>query len=167
MTVTVDNTQDAAPSQDTGFQADRQPVQPRAQRRPALGAPQSADRPSKKRRKSKPALTQEEIDANAAEDAVKSERRAADIAANLAAQPPFSQISEQARTTKARLAPREPQIRKPWDDHDCALLVQAISEHGSGWSAIEKAYAGAWHRDRCNQIDMKDKARNMKVSYLL
>lgn len=150
-------------SQDGGFQADREPTVKRAKRRPALG--QSPAQPRAKRtRKSKPVQTAEEL--AMAEMEIARRRDMRNNNPDAVDSVPFSQIAETARAIKARLAPREPQIRKPWDDHDCELLVEAISRFGSGWAQIERNYLNQWHRERCNQIDMKDKARNMKVTYL-
>jgi len=65
----------------------------------------------------------------------------------------------------AAMANHNSQSRTPWSDNDEALLIQYIEEHGCSWAFIAKL--PGWDLVRRNfQVQLKDKARNIKVSYL-
>ncbi|KAI8722188.1 hypothetical protein NCS52_00362000 [Fusarium sp. LHS14.1] len=59
-----------------------------------------------------------------------------------------------------------PQKRIPWTDHDTNLLIDLIAECHCRWSLIEKRGDGRWEKER-NQQACRDKARNLKVQFLL
>ncbi len=85
---------------------------------------------------------------------------------------PFSQISEAARTqsavARARAIAPKIQKRVPWSDRETERLIELIEQYGCKWSIIlqegKRRGVFAEHRD---QVALKDKARNIKVSYLL
>ena len=61
--------------------------------------------------------------------------------------------------------PRKVQVRRPWSRSDEDLLIQHIGEYGCAWSELEKI--GGYERDFGNmQVDLKDKARNLKTAFL-
>lgn len=76
----------------------------------------------------------------------------------------WQQASGATSTARNR---REPQKRTPWSDEDTVTLLRSIAIHGAHYSKLEKI----WKRHLPNrhprdQKQMKDKARNLKVSYL-
>ena len=79
--------------------------------------------------------------------------------------PPFSQISIAARNSaaRARLPTHKTQKRTPWSEYDTELLTSGIETHGCSWSTLSKLLEFEVERD---QVALKDKARNLKVSYL-
>jgi hypothetical protein len=79
--------------------------------------------------------------------------------------PPFSQISIAARNSaaRARLPTHKTQRRTPWSEYDTELLTSGIETHGCSWSTLSKLLEFEVERD---QVALKDKARNLKVSYL-
>jgi len=91
---------------------------------------------------------------------------------NNAVAAPFSQVSEVARIESAKARARAPlskiQKRVPWSDEETTRFIDLIEEYGCRWSLIwiegRKKRIFAENRD---QIALKDKARNIKVSYLL
>jgi hypothetical protein len=58
---------------------------------------------------------------------------------------------------------RPTQKRVFWTGADEDHLVRLIEEYGTSWSVIAKLGGFQTNRD---QVALKDKARNMKVSYL-
>ncbi|KAG6109883.1 hypothetical protein E4U13_005644 [Claviceps humidiphila] len=56
--------------------------------------------------------------------------------------------------------------RNPWSDDDSTLLVQLIAEEHAKWSTIERKHGHRFERPR-NQQAYRDRARNMKVDFLL
>ncbi|RKF62005.1 putative myb dna-binding domain protein [Erysiphe neolycopersici] len=80
--------------------------------------------------------------------------------------PTISQISTVARqmTAQSRMASSGVQIRIPWSHNDEKLLLSGIEKYGCSWSSLSNIIKG-WDRKR-DQVALKDKARNMKVSFL-
>lgn len=77
----------------------------------------------------------------------------------------YQQVQSTAKmVTQRRVLPKA-QSRVPWSARDCELLLDAISEYGSGWAAIRNNYGPRFER-QCEQVALKDKARNMKADYL-
>ncbi|CCU77709.1 MYB DNA-binding domain protein [Blumeria hordei DH14] len=80
--------------------------------------------------------------------------------------PKATPINTVARGTTAR--PRTTssgvQIRTPWSYDDEQLLREGIETYGCRWSYLSTILEG-WDRRR-DQVALKDKARNMKVSYV-
>jgi hypothetical protein len=133
-------------SQDEGFQADQRQIDPS---RRILTFPSA--NPAKRHRQEGPEL-------------VPSSARHADIVDNL----PVEQIAQsQARviTQHVGLSQRKVQVRRPWSRHDEELLIRYIGEHGCSWSFIAKLPGWDLMRDNM-QVDLKDKARNLKVAIL-
>lgn len=59
------------------------------------------------------------------------------------------------------------QQRRAWDDEDCALLIDLIRIYRAAWSSIERSEdSQGFHYPR-NQQAYRDKARNMKVDFLI
>lgn len=62
---------------------------------------------------------------------------------------------------------REPQRRTPWSDNDVDKLLRLIRQHGARYSKIEKAWRESFpRRHPRDQKQIKDKARNLKISFL-
>lgn len=62
---------------------------------------------------------------------------------------------------------REPQRRTRWSDEDENRLLRLIVQHGARYSRIEKEWRESF--PRCHPRDqkqIKDKARNLKITYL-
>ncbi|POS82678.1 hypothetical protein EPUL_005476, partial [Erysiphe pulchra] len=80
--------------------------------------------------------------------------------------PTISQISTVARqmTAQSRMASSGVQIRIPWSHNDEKLLLSGIEKYGCSWSSLSNIIKG-WDKKR-DQVALKDKARNMKVSFL-
>ena len=80
--------------------------------------------------------------------------------------PTFPQASLAAKLNVAQSRSRmerEPQKRVPWSDADSQRLIDGIEQFGCSWSVIAKNTDFDHPRD---QIALKDKARNMKVTFL-
>ncbi|KAH8776962.1 hypothetical protein BGZ57DRAFT_854360 [Hyaloscypha finlandica] len=80
--------------------------------------------------------------------------------------PTFPQASLAAKLNVAQSRSRmerEPQKRVPWSDADSKRLIDGIEQFGCSWSVIAKNTDFDHPRD---QIALKDKARNMKVTFL-
>ncbi|KAK7414763.1 hypothetical protein QQZ08_012508 [Neonectria magnoliae] len=71
-----------------------------------------------------------------------------------------------AVTQKARLLVAPAPRRIAWSNHDSAVLLQLIRERHAAWAAIENNDNDQFEHPR-NQQAYRDKARNMKVDYLL
>ncbi|KAL6410422.1 SANT SWI3, ADA2, N-coR and TFIIIB'' DNA-binding domain-containing protein [Ilyonectria robusta] len=56
--------------------------------------------------------------------------------------------------------------RHVWSHHDCALLIQLIRERHAAWATMEHNDNDKFEHPR-NQQAYRDKARNMKVDYLM
>lgn len=164
-------------SSDGGFQTD--PRMPNPDRRSA--APPAIqfvddgdDRPSPPKRARR---QQDEGDEESDEDedlnvAIRKQQRAQRREEARAAEdeeaeiPPgtFEQVSRVARVHAARArAAEEPRKRSPWSEEDTQLLIEYVGTYGCAWSVIEQL--GGWERV-VDQVALKDKARNIKVSYL-
>ncbi|KAI9730035.1 MAG: hypothetical protein M1818_008304 [Claussenomyces sp. TS43310] len=74
----------------------------------------------------------------------------------------YQEINDVARAVSS-LKGIKLQKRTPWSLHDTELLIRRIGRHGCSWSNIEKM--GGFERV-CDQVGLKDKARNIKVDYL-
>lgn len=62
----------------------------------------------------------------------------------------------------------EPQVRKAWESAEVKAILEGIKVRGPKWSAIkdwDSTHNGDVLRDR-TQVNLKDKARNMKFEYL-
>ncbi|KAB8290410.1 hypothetical protein EYC80_010843 [Monilinia laxa] len=83
----------------------------------------------------------------------------------------FTQIQGAARVNirkKAnRIGTKSYQTREVWSDADTKRLIRYIEEHGADWSIIEKNYGGEFDRDNITQVNLKDRARNIKVYMVL
>ena len=80
--------------------------------------------------------------------------------------PPYSQIKLAAaqQAMKARLKNGRPvQRRVAWSEHDEDHLVYLIEKYGCSWSQLQSI--GDFEHPR-DQVALKDKARNLKVTYL-
>ncbi|PQE24293.1 myb dna-binding domain protein [Rutstroemia sp. NJR-2017a BVV2] len=77
--------------------------------------------------------------------------------------PPFSQVASTARTITRHLAPTRVQTRTPWSEDDNDQLISLIEQFGCSWALIEQQ--GNFERE-VNQVALKDRARNMKVTFV-
>lgn len=77
------------------------------------------------------------------------------------------EVSVKARETalKYRSVTKKPQNRSPWTAGDVAKLIAAISKHGCSWSMLENELETL--STPRNQQQIRDKARNIKVDFLL
>ncbi|GJN67446.1 hypothetical protein PLICBS_001471 [Purpureocillium lilacinum] len=75
-----------------------------------------------------------------------------------------------ATSSQARLQQRtELGRRTPWSAHDVDQLIRLVAKHRAAWSAIAKDETARWDRDKekRGQQGLRDKARNLKVDFLL
>ena len=80
--------------------------------------------------------------------------------------PRFTQVSQAAHLASVRLKAMNdtsPQKRTAWSEPDTHHLIDLIGDYGCSWSTIEKQ--GGFEVAR-GQVALKDKARNIKVSFL-
>jgi hypothetical protein len=77
--------------------------------------------------------------------------------------PTFSQVASTARTLTRHHAPYRVQTRTPWSEDDNDHLISLIEQFGCSWALIEQQ--GNFERD-VNQVALKDRARNMKVTFV-
>jgi hypothetical protein len=73
------------------------------------------------------------------------------------------EVAEVARIQTIKAAKKLPQKRIPWSDNDTNLLVSGIENYGTRWSVLWSLPGWEVARD---QVALKDKGRNLKVSYL-
>ena len=73
------------------------------------------------------------------------------------------QLSHQARQNNPQSPHRQ---RQPWSEHDCNLLIHLTQKHNASWSLIEQHENESFQYPR-NQQAYRDKARNLKVDFLL
>lgn len=69
------------------------------------------------------------------------------------------------RARLVALAALPPQ-RFPWSEHDSRVLVRLVLERGARWAIIERHCNDEFEHPR-NQQAYRDRARNMKVEYLM
>jgi hypothetical protein len=83
---------------------------------------------------------------------------------------PYLEISETAKARKVtntrRVVQAAPRGRQPWTLEETELLIDLIGKRGCTWSAILKEGVHVFSDVR-DQVSLKDKARNIKVDYLL
>jgi hypothetical protein len=72
-------------------------------------------------------------------------------------------ISAAARADRGEMPTQQ---RKPWSTKDCMTLLNCIFERHASWSQIESVDKEKFEVER-NQQAFRDKARNMKVDYLI
>jgi hypothetical protein len=77
----------------------------------------------------------------------------------------YTQVASTARVNaqKATMPNRQPQKRTKWSLADEQHLIDLIEQHGCSWALIQKFGNFEMERD---QVALKDKARNMKVTFL-
>lgn len=72
-------------------------------------------------------------------------------------------VMQNARHQKA---PATVKQRQAWNDRDAAVLVNLIEKRRAAWAMIEKEHSAEFQHPR-NQQAYRDKARNMKVDFLI
>ena len=83
---------------------------------------------------------------------------------------PYAEINETAKARKVtnmrRVVQNAPRGRRPWSADETELLIRLIGRKGCHWSQIllEGSHGFSDVRD---QVSLKDKARNIKVDFLL
>ena len=89
-------------------------------------------------------------------------------------EPSPSPVLEEVRNANSRakqmraFAPKLPQVRKPWEADEIERLVGLIVEHGTSWSLLKEVdedKSDILHKR--DQVALKDKARNIKLDFLL
>lgn len=82
----------------------------------------------------------------------------------------YSVIKKYLRANKIRERKYKPQHRVPWSETEVNCLMKAIQQYGSQWSFILSLYGpnGTLGNDlaRRGQVQLKDKARNIKEEYI-
>lgn len=81
----------------------------------------------------------------------------------------YQEVKDEAKRVVALNRSMNSQSRVPWTVAECEALVELIAEHGNGYAAISKsdeAQEAIQERHR-DQVALKDKARNIKMDYLL
>lgn len=73
-------------------------------------------------------------------------------------------ITEAARAARQEAGPQ--QSRKAWSTEDCNTLLECIMERQGRWAHIQEHDTHKFQHPR-NQQAYRDKARNMKVDYLM
>jgi hypothetical protein len=105
------------------------------------------------------------------EDALEDERLQASARAADDDPPPTArEVNEAARLTTA-IARRtggliRPQQRQRWSEDETEHLINMIARHGCSWSNLIKIAGDGFSANR-DQGSLKDKARNLKVDFLL
>lgn len=75
--------------------------------------------------------------------------------------------SQQGLDAPRRTLRREPQRRTPWSDEDANTLLRLIGEYGARYSKIEEIWGEHFpRRHPRDQKQIKDKARNLKITFL-
>ncbi|KAK0390914.1 hypothetical protein NLU13_0417 [Sarocladium strictum] len=91
-------------------------------------------------------------------------------ATQLSATPDFEAIKAKKRAlsaaARAERGEQPTQQRKPWSAADCTTLLNCIFERHASWSQIQAEDSHRFEVPR-NQQAYRDKARNMKVDYLI
>ncbi len=78
----------------------------------------------------------------------------------------YKLVNHAAKESFALNAPKQPQSRRAWSDEEVEALMEYMDEYGCSWAAIKSADADRGFLVRRSQVDLKDKARNMKYDYL-
>jgi len=166
-------------SEDTGFQSDDRIIaKPRRQEAHSFGhrashvARQSPPkrvrsvsddtetrRAESKRRRREQQAQENELQASARE-------AGADDEDDPAASSYYREVNQLAKVMRAQSAPYVRQSRVPWSQEEETRLLELIADIGCSWSTILTEGRAVWNPKR-GQVSLKDKARNMKVDYLL
>ncbi|OCL03784.1 hypothetical protein AOQ84DRAFT_381278 [Glonium stellatum] len=77
-------------------------------------------------------------------------------------------LAKKHASQRARLNNQARRARNPWSEEACQALIEYIGDIGCSWRDIKRHDEEAGHRlleDR-TQVDLKDKARNLKAEFL-
>jgi hypothetical protein len=78
----------------------------------------------------------------------------------------FGDVEQRARVVTFQTSHHSSSVKIPWSEAENKALLRGIASYGPSWAFIKNTdTAGALKRR--NQVALKDKARNMKVSYLM
>jgi hypothetical protein len=80
--------------------------------------------------------------------------------------PSFGEVNAQAKVTAAQNQPYRPQIRTKWTEEDTNKFIELVGKHGPHWAEITRDPEANTFRTIRDQGALKDKARNIKTSYL-
>ena len=78
----------------------------------------------------------------------------------------YKLVNHAAKESLVRNLPKQPQVRRPWSNEEVQALMEYMDEYGCSWAAIKAADSENQILERRSQVDLKDKARNMKYDYL-
>ena len=78
----------------------------------------------------------------------------------------YKTVNHAAKESLARIVHKPPQVRRPWTEEEVEALMEYMDEYGCSWAAIKAADSENQYLERRSQVDLKDKARNMKYDYL-
>jgi hypothetical protein len=155
-------------SQDTGFQNDPRIVDLDRSKRRRMDIQQPLPEPSVPRRDKSSTIR-----GRPAQQALvrTGPPGAAPATASLPPQPAATKLSYEEVRSTARIAqqkkgPKKPQSRVFWDNDETNALIELIEEHGTSWSFLLQE-GGHRFDEKRDQTALKDKARNIKVEYLL
>ena len=153
-------------SQDAGFQPTH---------RPADLPPSSADRSPSKRPASEARIieaspakrTRFQASPRRSQDRPDSTSRALQERAPQSSQThAYNEVNRTARIVVA-CQPKRTQTRKPWSEQEIDTLLELIREHGTGYAKLKELDGPDGILEARDQVGLKDKARNMKMTYLM
>jgi hypothetical protein len=165
--------EDEEPSEDEGYEQDQREPPPAAR----LQAPKTSNRnlevasqrsPKRVRITNPPGADSGRRERELAESELQASAQASepDSADEYNGPPPsYQEINLVAKVATMRTSYQSSQTRTPWSLHDTDLLISLIGKWGCSWSLIDKQGKGSFERT-CDQVGLKDKARNIKVDYL-
>jgi len=79
----------------------------------------------------------------------------------------YEAVSSTAKAFIAARSTRAPRERHQWTEDEEAALISGIEEYGCRWSLIKQQdSAGEGFLERRTQVDLKDKARIMRLNYI-
>lgn len=82
----------------------------------------------------------------------------------------YQQANQTSKSLTRMQPPKPPRVRQPWSVEEIEALIDLIGEHGCSWAMLKKISAHDENGDifaNREQLDLRDKARNMKVDFLL
>ena len=154
----------SSPSEDEGFEVDQRPQFSR----PSL-APTStnrvnlahASRSSAKR----PRLPRERQSSTALDEDYRDMRARSSEEPNPSQSDFYRAVNKRSRLVTAQNSPKKIQTRRAWSAEEIETLIELIEQHGHSYALIKTMDTRNVLEHR-SQVDIKDKARNMKFDYI-
>jgi len=160
-------------SEDEGFQEDKRSLETKLPRKRTrvpppedddLDDPDAPSHPKRARVQAEPALRYSRASRRRADSPVSVRENMDEDVDEGVPLPSFQHIKVVARRNAAQDRAYKQQLRTPWSEADTNYLIEAIEEYGCSWAKINRLPNWEVLRD---QVAMKDKARNIKVNFLL